>query len=162
MSAVSPEHCAVGISDFDNSEVLRGRPYGGCAIFWRSSLSFKISTVVTNSRRVCAVLLESESVKLLCICVYMPYEADMSSVNEFQFQLSLIDSLLDKHSDCHILLGGDFNVDFRRNSSNTVLLNDYCTENSLFPVIRHNCSYVDYTHQHSMKYFSCIDHFVVS
>jgi len=94
--------------------------------------------------------------------VYMPYEADMSSVNEFQFQLSLIDSLLDKHSDCHILLGGDFNVDFRRNSSNTVLLNDYCTENSLFPVIRHNCSYVDYTHQHSMKYFSCIDHFVVS
>ena len=142
--------------------MLRGKPYGGCAIFLRSSLSFKISTVVTNSRRVCAVLLESECVKLLCICVYMPYEADMSSVNEFQFQLSLIDSLLDKHSDCHILLGGDFNVDFRRNSSNTVLLNDYCTENSLFPVIRHNCSYVDYTHQHSMKYFSCIDHFVVS
>jgi len=73
-------------------------------------------------------------------------------------------SLLDKHSDCYILLGGDFNVEFQRNSSNTVLLNDYCncTENSLFSVIRHNCSYVDYTQQHSIKYFSYIDNFVVS
>ena len=65
--------------------MLRGKPYGGCAIFLRSSLSFKISTVVTNSRRVCAVLLESECVKLLCICVYMPYEADMSSVSQCYF-----------------------------------------------------------------------------
>jgi len=69
LNVVSPEHCAVGISGFDNSEVLRGRPYGGCAIFWRSSLSFTISTVVINSRRVCAVLLDSESMKLLCKCV---------------------------------------------------------------------------------------------
>jgi len=77
-------------------------------------------------------------------------------------QTRLVSTSFNFSSDCHVLLRCDFSVDFQRHWSNTVLLNDYCTENSLFPVIRHNCSYVDYTHQHSMKYFSCIDNFVVS
>ena len=34
LNSVSSNHSAVGICGFDKSEVLRGRLYGGCAIFW--------------------------------------------------------------------------------------------------------------------------------
>jgi len=42
----------------------------------------------------------------------MPYESDTSSTSEFQFQLTVIDTLLRQHPDCPVLVGGDFNVDF--------------------------------------------------
>ena len=32
-----------GMSGFDNSDVLAGRPYGGCAIFWRSGLMASVT-----------------------------------------------------------------------------------------------------------------------
>ena len=34
-----------GVSGFDNSELLLGRPFGGCAILWRSTLAARISPV---------------------------------------------------------------------------------------------------------------------
>jgi len=162
LTSLSADHVAVGISGFDDSDVLRGRPYGGCAIIWRRTLNFKISPVVTNSRRVCATLFESGDIKLLCVCVYMPYESDASSTIEFQYQLSVIDTLLEQHSNCFTLVGGDFNVDFSRNWSNTLTLNEFCASADLFPVTRSECSKVDYTHHLCMKYFSTIDHFLVS
>jgi len=69
--------------------------------------------------------------------MWMPYESDASSTAEFQFQLSVIDTLLQQSPDCHVLVGGDFNVDFSRNWNNTVVLNEYCASTDLFPVI-HN------------------------
>jgi len=44
-----------GVSVFDNSEVLSGRPYSGCAILWRSDISADIRVIETNSRRMCAL-----------------------------------------------------------------------------------------------------------
>jgi hypothetical protein len=42
-----------GISGFDNSDVLSGRPFGGCAILWRSDLMGTVSILATDSKRVC-------------------------------------------------------------------------------------------------------------
>ena len=98
----------------------------------------------------------------VCVCVYMPYESDFSSVDEFQFQLSIVDTILRQYQDSHIILGGDFNVDWPRNWSNTTLLEDYCSQASLCPVIRHGDSAVDYTHHFIMKHFTTLDHFIVS
>jgi len=124
-------------------------------------MNFKVSSLMTNSRRVCAVLFESTDVRLLCICVYiMPYKSDASSIAEFEFQLSIIDTLLEQHSDCHVLVGGDFNVDFSRNWANSWVLDEYCTNTHLFPVIRNKCSTVDYTYHLCMKRFATIDHFL--
>ena len=36
------------VSGFDNSEVLSGRPYGGCAILWRSDMVARVDTITTN------------------------------------------------------------------------------------------------------------------
>lgn len=162
LTSLSADHVAVGISGFDDSDVLRGRPYGGCAIIWKSALNLRVSPIVTNSRRVCAVLFESDDFRLLCICVYMPYESDASSISEFQFQLSVIDTLLQQHPDCHVLVGGDFNVDLSRNWNNTLALNEFCASADLFPVVNNVCSRVDYTHHFSMNHFTVIDHFLAS
>jgi len=162
LNDLSRDHVALGVSGFGNSEVLSGRPYGGCAIVWRSSLNLLASPIESGSRRVCAVLFSSSNIRLLCICAYMPYEHDADSCEEFLCQLAVIDSLLDRFSDCQVILGGDFNVDFLRNWSHTELLNDFCVQSNLFPVIRHSSSTVDYTYHFSMKHFTCIDHFIVS
>ena len=61
----------------------------------------------SGSRHVCAVLFSSPGIRLLCICAYTPYEHDVDSSEEFLCQLSVIDSLLEKFSDCQIVLSGD-------------------------------------------------------
>jgi hypothetical protein len=39
---ISDSFLYAGVSGFDNSEVLIGRPYGGCAILWRSDLAVTV------------------------------------------------------------------------------------------------------------------------
>jgi len=80
LNTLSIDHLAVAVSGFGNESVLNGRPYGGCAILWRKTLSVTVTPVTTYSRRVCAVRLCINDLSLLCICVYMPYEKDSSSV----------------------------------------------------------------------------------
>ena len=36
-----------GVSGFGNNEVLSGRPYGGCAILWRSDMQIRVEPVAT-------------------------------------------------------------------------------------------------------------------
>ena len=77
------------------------------------------------------MLFTNQNIKLLCICVYMPFEHDTSSHEEFQNQLSVIDSMMDNYSDCSIVIGRDFNVDFMPNRPHTELLNDCCMQSNL-------------------------------
>ena len=162
LNMLSTDHVSVGVSGFSNDCVLSARPYGGCAILWHKTLSLTVTPIITNSRHICALLFRGDGISLLCVCVYMPYESDFSSVDEFQFQLSIVDTILSQYQDSHIILGGDFNVDWSRNWSNTTLLEDYCSQASLCPVIRHRDSAVDYTHHFNMKHFTTLDHFIVS
>jgi hypothetical protein len=38
-----------GVAGFDNKEVLDGRPYGGCAIMWRSEIVANIKIIKTKA-----------------------------------------------------------------------------------------------------------------
>jgi len=58
-----------GVSGFDCSDILVGRPYGRCAILWRSDLYANVEVIDTNSRRICAIRLVSDSLKLLLVNV---------------------------------------------------------------------------------------------
>lgn len=79
LGSIDNDFLFAGCSGFDNSDILVGRPYGGVAILWRSDLSFTVSILNTNSRRVCAVRMDSVDYKLLFINVYMPCEVDDSA-----------------------------------------------------------------------------------
>ena len=106
LSSFYVTHLACGVSGFGNDEVLSGRPYGGCALFWRSSLSVTPVKVVTLSQRICALLLEGTGFKLLCVCVYLPYEKGSDNVDEFLYQLSVVESVMSQFPDCHVIIGG--------------------------------------------------------
>ena len=133
LSSISDGVSFHAISCFGNSEVLAGRPYGGCAILYQSALLGNVCPISVDSQRICAVRVSFDSVKLIFINVYMPYEDDVDHMDEFVNVLALVEDTIHGNSDCHLVLGGDFNVDFRRDRSHTVLLNGRAPSNPTFP-----------------------------
>jgi len=79
-----------------------------------------VCSVVSNSSRTWAACVVTDSWKLLLINVYMPYEDGDERSDEFVYVLSLIENIIGNNSDCHVILGGDFNVDFNRQRNHTV------------------------------------------
>ena len=142
--------------------MLLGRPYGGCAILWNSLLLANVCPLVINCRRVCAIRASFDTYKVLFINVYMPYEDRVKNDAEFFDILSVIDAVISDHADCHIVLGGDFNVDFNRNWSHSVLLSSFCEAVSLYPTVWHAMSAIDYSFDFNMLRFSILDHFILS
>ena len=150
LSGVSPDTAYTGIAGFDKSDVLAGRPYGGCAILWHSNLKARVSLLTVNSRRVCAVRisLDSDSVKILIVNVYIPYEDGDENTDDFVRVLVVIEELIISNSDCHVIIGGDFNVDFSRDRTHTALLNSFIQVSGLIPADRHAASHIHYTYCH--------------
>ena len=93
LSSISTKHLARGICGFNNVDILKGRPYGGCAVFWRHA---KVVDVDTGSNRICAVQFVTSQHKLLIINVYMPFEYSHIDTDEYSFQLAIINDLMDK------------------------------------------------------------------
>jgi len=151
-----------GVSGFDNLDILAGRPYGGCAILWRSSLLVKVCPLAVDSKRICAVRISTDKWSLLVVNVYMPYEDDDVKTDEFVYMLSLIESMYDSNMDSHVVIGGDFNVDFGRNWTHTALLNSFCDSIGVSPVVRHAKCDIDYTYNFNMERFNILDHFLLS
>ena len=155
-------HYCHGVCGFSTSEVLHGRPYGGCAIFWRQGLCCDVELLDTGSRRVCAIRCAFRFGIFVFINVYMPCDSDNASRSEFCDTLNIVESVVDDNDGCYVVLGGDFNVDFDRDWCNTSTLRSFCTRLNLYPVIFHDVSQVDYSYHFSMKHFHNIDHFIVS
>ena len=85
-----------------------------------------VSPVTLCSRRVCAVRITTNDWKLLLVNCYMPYEDDDAKFDDFVSELPVIEDLVNAHIDCHVVIGGDFNVDFNRTKQHTVLLKSFC------------------------------------
>ena len=162
LNLINSNLSAFGISGFDQAEILRGRPYGGCAIFWKQNLNVTVSFIDSSSRRVCAIRCNFDFGSLLLINVYMPYEKDDASYDDFRLQLSVIDDIIERNADCHVILGGDFNVDFGRERLHTNLLVDFCKDNNLNPTVSHSVNMIDYSYNFCMKRFQIVDHFILS
>jgi len=145
---------------FTTSEVLRGRPYGGCAIFWHQGLCCDVSLLDTGSRRVCAIRCTFKFGIFVFINVYIPGESGDVNRSEFCDTLNIIESIVD--DGCYVVLGGDFNVDFSRNRSNSSTHRSFCTRLNLYPVIFHEASQIDYSYHFSVKQFHTVHHFIVS
>jgi len=114
------------------------------------------TVLYTDSRRVCSVLIDNHVHKLLCFNVYLPYEDDDVAEEEFNVQLRAITNIIEQYSDAYVIVGGDFNVDLARSWHHTDLLNEFCDELDLWPVIKHNCSKLDYTYHFNMLRFHAI------
>lgn len=131
---IRDDFIVMGVSGMDPERYLLGRPYGGCAIFYRQDLSSKISMCQVSSRRFCAIRLKiSDSETLLLICVYLPYDTGLSSGNqEYLETLSELEGFLDSQDYDALAIVGDFNTDFRRDGRQRVNdLKHFMTVNNL-------------------------------
>jgi len=70
---LSADFHMVGVSGFDNKEVLHGSPYGSSAILWRKDMHVFIDNIETHSRRVSGLhMYDNMNINLLFINMYMP------------------------------------------------------------------------------------------
>lgn len=123
-----------GVSGMPDAELLHGRPYGGCAILWKKSLSCKVSPVLNSScKRYCAVKVELDDHVLLLVNVYMPCDSGThSDAREYADVLESISGTCLDNNIMEIIIGGDFNTDFSRLLSlNTRNLSAFMTRESL-------------------------------
>ena len=102
------------ISGMDDNTILKGRPFGGCAILWNECLKFKVTPISTDCKRLCCIVVENGDFKLLICNVYMPtYSTSNDYITSFNETLSKISSLLMEHHIDHTVIGGDFNVNLK-------------------------------------------------
>ena len=151
-----------GMSSSDISK--KGRPHGGVAIIYHSSLQIQLFPIVANSNRICASKVVISEHNFLLMSVYMPVN-DGSSVNiqEFEEVLIEISSILRSHDDCVPILGGDFNLDLVRdcNSNTFDIFKRFVDDEYL--LCHDEIFYLQqpyYTYESSTGLRSSIDHFV--
>jgi hypothetical protein len=149
------------VSGFEGTEVLHGRPYGGCAILWRHGALQNVVRLEVNSSRIVAVTCSIGCTMLLLINVYLPCDND-STFADFAFELSVCEALINEYVDHDIVIGGDFNIDLARTSANTKCLYDFCVSSNMICADFHSNADIDYTYRFdAAEYFSTLDHFIL-
>ena len=152
------------ISGMDASKVNYGRPYGGCAILWKEDLLVSVTPVSTSSNRLCGVIIKNFDYSILVFNVYMPCDSGCQIDNEQYSEILLEIAMLYEKSDVqYVVIGGDFNTDFSRNSPVCQRLRTFLTEECMCCVSLVDRFNIDYTFESMANGSkSLIDHFVVS
>ena len=70
------------ISGFDDSILLHGQPFGGCAILYCQNFVSSIKQVKTPSRHFCAVMIDCHNCHCLLINIYLPTDYCSGAANE--------------------------------------------------------------------------------
>ena len=92
----------------------------------------------------------------------MPYDGKDATADDFSDQLLAVEDLINNNLDCHVIVGGDFNVDFTRDRLYTALLASFCANFGLRDAAHHNKSTIDYSYNFNSDRFSTLDHFLIS
>ena len=120
-SDVLPNCAYHAMSSMADDEFIRGRPYGGTAIIWNSTINAKVTPLTTSNPRICAILVNSNIYKLLIISIYMPVN-HAENMEEFVSILSEISSLYLEHDDYDMICAGDYNCDVANEDERTAVL----------------------------------------
>ena len=108
----NPDFLSVGVSGMDSSVLLRGLPFGGCAILFRKSLLGSVTMLSTNAKRFCAIRLSDQSGHIiLLVCVYLPTDyGTPSSHDEFLLVLGELEGFICSQSFDSLLIIGTSQV----------------------------------------------------
>ena len=126
----------------DDSTLLVGRPFGGCAILYRKSLASCCTPLVSCSDRFCALKFHNFCDSI----VYMP-SAAYSATDYLNTLCELVESFIDSNPCDGVCFAGDINVDFGRGGSHVNnLLDDFVLELDLVVCDLSFASSVNYTY----------------
>ena len=154
------------VSGMDDAAFVRGRPYGGCAIIWKNSLTCKIEPISCRNNRLCIVKVTIDDMCILICSLYMPCdtEYDQDNISIFNDVLIDLNTVAVSNDIDYIICGGDFNTDLSRiNSLHTKSLLSFVREENLALLDESLLCNIDFTFESkSNQARSCIDHFLVS
>ena len=121
----------------DSSEILSGRPFGGCGILYRKSLSPLIRRIFTSSQRLCAIsltlhnFLDNSPFVILFVCVYLPTDySTAASHSAFVESLCELEGIISAEN-FDIIIAGDFNTNLSRPGSNFTNLTSFMSSHNL-------------------------------
>ena len=148
-----------GVSGMIESELLGGRPYGGVAIVWKKDLKHTVTCLKVKSKRVCAVIMKLNGIKILLCSVYMP-QSDKH--DEYQETLLTLSDICSSSDIDRIIIGGDMNVDTSRvGDRNLGSFQAFANRESLKLGVQYK--EVDYTYESKINGSrSTLDYFLVS
>lgn len=151
------------VSGFDNSVLVHGRPYGGCAILYRRNLVSAIKQVKTPSRRFCAIKIDCHNTTILLINAYLPTDYRSASATELLREtLGDLCGFISTHSHDILIIAGDWNTDMRRSCCFTDNVSAFLSELNLSLVDLHFADNIGFTYLSHDGSKSWIDHVAVS
>ena len=155
----------VGTSGMDDTTLLTGRPYGGCAILYHKDLNWSVTTIDAESKRICACICnDPRGFRVLMVNLYMPCDTT-GSRPEFCVVLDEVSRIITDHSDIeYVIVGGDLNTDVSRlRSCHSSAIREFCADHSMRLCVDHSVSNVNFTYfnEHS-NVRSLLDHFIVT
>ena len=111
----------------------RGRPKGGMFIAVPDSIKGQVADVSPGHWRVQAITISSTSSCTLLINTYFPCDTRLAlhDLNEAIEVLEIVKKLIDSTGCNSVIITGDINTDFRRNSGQVALVNELVEELSL-------------------------------
>ena len=157
-----------------NSQVSRGRGKGGLVTMWKKPLTKYVSKVPCSNFRLQATKFTFPNSSILIINAYFPCDPQVEDFNDTDILTALSDiQLLIRQSNCSdILIAGDLNCHFSRQTRFTNLVRDTFAERNLLVLWQHPdtdpehvIARVDYTHcsiARGVASFSTLDHFVTT
>ena len=173
-SGISDQYELFGIPAFKSNQTISvGRPSGGIAFFYHKSLNNCATRItVPNSHRVQGLKLKCTNAEsVVFINTYFPTDPGGNQIDNTVLLETLQDIKYVMDScdpNCKIVLLGDLNTDFIRNSSFTDLVVDFTTENNLYSLWTNKFE-CDFTYSHTRDcngtqrtFYSMLDHFCVS
>ncbi len=117
----------------EEKELLCGRPSGGVAILYKKSLSSAISRVKPERehKRLCGVIMKCGDYDLLIMNVYMPNDTYSHThvKDEFMDVCDQIECMIHCSKPTFCVIGGDMNVDFRRENAHANYFCDFIQRN---------------------------------
>ena len=128
----SSDVLSVAVSGMDDTDLILGRPFGGCGIIYHKSLAHFIRKIYSLSKHFCAVSVtlsntcDHSNVNLLLICVYLPtnYGNEYSDAL-FVEAIGELEGFIQCTSfDC-LFVCGYFNVDFNHSSCRRSVLSAF-------------------------------------
>ena len=162
--SVLPECQYHAVSAMDDADVHRlGRPFGGVAILWHQKLVMSFVPIKTNTQRICAVHVKSDNINCVFASVYMPNDDNTNTnFNIFGDVLYELSSIVALYDNCDFIIGGDFNIDYKRIDSRNLSLFKHFIRDEEFICATESFSYTDYTREDTNHNRSFLDHFLFS
>ena len=154
-------HCIINPATKSSHD--KGRPRNGMFVAVPNSFKNQVEDVSPGHWRIQALTISLSSSTILLINSYFPTDPKTDNFNEDDLSdtLNVITSILDKNLFNFVLLLGDINCDFSRNTKFTRMVRSFLQEYNL--ITAWEKFDIDFTHfqeTNGMTHVSTIDHFV--